>query len=404
MDHLATVDWGSLTHAYGSAEDIPDQLRALASADPSTRARAHEELDSRVCHQGSRFEASEHVAPFLVDLASDPTTPDRPGVLRLLAALAIGFDRWWLPATYPVAEVRRDVGRKAGLTLEGLQRELDDWVAGAPTGRIRAARAADAETREVTEERDAEKWALAAYDAVRRGVGVYREALDCGDPEVRLWAAYLLGWFPEERDASLPPLVRRLEVEPDPSVAATTAIATGLVAPAADAATWRALVGRLRAQQHVERWAAAIALALMDQSPDRGVVEALYRCLRHAEPLLLHRVPYLEGDLPGLAALALADLEAAAAPERLDVLADRLVGWPASRPADAMVSALLTAAFPDGFAPEGAAFEELTPGQRKAVRALATAPGIWAFYDVRVLVGECGLPDDQQSLRAYAGA
>jgi HEAT repeat protein len=119
--------------------------------------------------------------------------------------------------------------------------------------------------------------------------GSTREALDCGDPEVRLWAAYLLGWFPEERGASLPPLVRRLEVEPDPSVAATTAIATGLVAPAADAATWRALVGRLRAQQHVERWAAAIALARMDQLPDRGVVEALYRCVRHAEPLLVHR-------------------------------------------------------------------------------------------------------------------
>jgi transposase-like protein len=40
MDDLATVDWGSLTHAYGPAGDLPDQLRALASADPSTRARA----------------------------------------------------------------------------------------------------------------------------------------------------------------------------------------------------------------------------------------------------------------------------------------------------------------------------------------------------------------------------
>jgi hypothetical protein len=159
VNDLATVDWGSLTHAYGPAGDLPDQLRALASADPSMRARAREELDSRVCHQGSRFEASAHVAPFLIDLAGDPATPDRPGVLRLLAALAIGFDRWWLPATYPVAEVRRDVGRKARLTLEELQRELDDWVAGAPTGRIRAARALDAESREVTEERDAERWA-----------------------------------------------------------------------------------------------------------------------------------------------------------------------------------------------------------------------------------------------------
>jgi hypothetical protein len=69
------------------------------------------------------------VAPFLIDLAGDPMTPDRSGVLRLLAAPAIGFDRWWLPATYPVAEVRRDVERKAGLTVEGLQQELDAWVA-----------------------------------------------------------------------------------------------------------------------------------------------------------------------------------------------------------------------------------------------------------------------------------
>jgi hypothetical protein len=37
------------------------------------------------------------------------------------------------------------------------------------------------------------------------------------------------------------------------------------------------------------------------------------------------------------------------------------------------------------------------------VRALATAPGIWAHDDIRVLVGEYGLPDDEESLRAYAG-
>jgi len=38
------------------------------------------------------------------------------------------------------------------------------------------------------------------------------------------------------------------------------------------------------------------------------------------------------------------------------------------------------------------------------VRALTAAPGIWAYYDIRVLVGEYGLPDDQESLRAYAAA
>jgi hypothetical protein len=39
MNDLAIVAWDGLTHAYGSAGDLPDQLRGLASADPSTRAR-----------------------------------------------------------------------------------------------------------------------------------------------------------------------------------------------------------------------------------------------------------------------------------------------------------------------------------------------------------------------------
>jgi hypothetical protein len=403
MDCLATVDWAALTHAYGPASDLPDQLRALASADPSTRAHAYAEVDSKVCHQGSRFEATAHVAPFLIDLADDPRTPDRHRVLKLLAALAIGFDRWCLPASYPVADVRSDVEHNARLTAEELEQERNDWVAAAPTKRIRTSRAADAETRELTEERDAQRWALEAYDAVRRGVGAYCDALGSDDPEVQLWAAYLLGWFPEERGTSLPPLVQRLQAELDSSVAATAAIATGLIAHSADSAVWRALVRRLRAERHVESWGAAIALARMNQSPDRAVAQALYRCVRHAEPLVAHRIPYLEGDLPGLAALTLAELDADAAPERLDVIADRLGGWSASRPADAMVSALLKIAFPGGFAPEDAAYDELTPSQRKAVLALATAPGIWAYYDTRVLVGEFGLPDDEKSLRRYAG-
>jgi hypothetical protein len=100
-------------------------------------------------------------------------------------------------ASYPVADVRSDVERKAKLTAEELERDLNDWVAAAPTERIRTSRAADAESRELTEERDAQRWALEAYDAVLRGVGVCCDALGSDDPEVRLWAAYLLGWFPK---------------------------------------------------------------------------------------------------------------------------------------------------------------------------------------------------------------
>jgi hypothetical protein len=45
---LDTVDWAGLHHAYGPAVDVPDQLRALLSADDATRHEAHHRLGGNV--------------------------------------------------------------------------------------------------------------------------------------------------------------------------------------------------------------------------------------------------------------------------------------------------------------------------------------------------------------------
>lgn len=399
---LDKVEWGALTHAYGSAADVPDRLRALVSADPLARKRAYEELDAAVCHQGSRYEASAHVAAFLVQLVADPEAPDRRAALEFLAALAIGYDRWWLPGSYPVAEIRREVARKATLTVEELQRELEEWVEAAPTESLRRSRAIDAKLQDVVENRDGQRWGLEAYDAVRHGVAVYCDALGSPDRDVRLWAAYLLGWFPEEHSVGLASLVRRLQIETDPSVAATIAIATGLIVQAGETSAWSALMRRLRARHQVERWAGAIALARLTPSADATVVKELYACVRHVESLLAHQVPYLEGDLASLAALTLAELTGDAAPERLDVLAGRLSDWPATRPADSIVHSLLKIAFPDGPVPDQTPFANLTGDQRRVVLALAEAPNAWTYEDVRELVSDHGLPNGYEALRRYA--
>jgi hypothetical protein len=402
VQRLDQIDWGALTHAYGSAADVPSHLRALTSPDPSMRERAYDQLSAAVCHQGSRYEASAHVATFLIQLVADAGAPDRHTALELLAALAIGYDRWWLPGSYPVAEVRRAAARKATLTVEELERELEEWVQAAPTASVRRCREVDAVLQDVAENRDGQRWGLEAYDAVRRGVAVYRDALGSSDRQVRLWAAYLLGWFPEERPVSLPSLGRRLAIEADPSVAATAATATGLIARTSETSAWAALMRRLRSRRQVERWAAAIALARLNPAPGALVVKELYACVRHVESLLAHQIPYLEGDLASLAALTVTELAGDAAPEALDVLCGRLLDWPAQRPADSIVHSLFKLAFPDGPVADQSAFVDLTDDQRKVVSALAAAPTVWTYADVRELVNEHGLPDGEEALRRYA--
>ncbi len=59
LDQLDQVPWANLDHAYGSAEDIPDMIRALGSGDPDARAQARGGLHASLDHQGvQRFEST----------------------------------------------------------------------------------------------------------------------------------------------------------------------------------------------------------------------------------------------------------------------------------------------------------------------------------------------------------
>jgi hypothetical protein len=60
-------NWKELSHAYGSAEDLPGIISALK---PDPNAPAWDDLWSRVCHQGTTYSASPAVLPFLLRSAS----------------------------------------------------------------------------------------------------------------------------------------------------------------------------------------------------------------------------------------------------------------------------------------------------------------------------------------------
>ncbi len=92
MQVLDKIPWHKLTHAHGSAEDVPELLRALRLSPPNDR-REHgpiQQLHGNIWHQNSVYEATAYAVPFLIELAADPNVPDRCGVLSLLSVIAGG--------------------------------------------------------------------------------------------------------------------------------------------------------------------------------------------------------------------------------------------------------------------------------------------------------------------------
>ncbi|CCK32188.1 hypothetical protein BN159_7809 [Streptomyces davaonensis JCM 4913] len=81
------VDWASMRHAYGSAEDVPALLRGLASADPAERETALDGMYGAVHHQGDVYDSTLACVPFLFALAARPDLPDRGAIVELLVSI-----------------------------------------------------------------------------------------------------------------------------------------------------------------------------------------------------------------------------------------------------------------------------------------------------------------------------
>lgn len=82
---MTTIDWRELTHAYGSAEDIPGLFARLGGDDD---AEVWEELWSALCHQGSVYDASWAALPQLTDIACG-RAPGDPCQAVVLAGMIV---------------------------------------------------------------------------------------------------------------------------------------------------------------------------------------------------------------------------------------------------------------------------------------------------------------------------
>ncbi|MER5600425.1 HEAT repeat domain-containing protein [Streptomyces sp. NPDC002265] len=87
INELDSINWSSMSHAYGPADDVPVWLREMASADPEVRDKALSHFYSAAHHQGDVYPCTVASLPFLFDMAQDAATPDRASIIELLVSI-----------------------------------------------------------------------------------------------------------------------------------------------------------------------------------------------------------------------------------------------------------------------------------------------------------------------------
>ncbi|MDV9193299.1 hypothetical protein R6L23_34680, partial [Streptomyces sp. SR27] len=182
---IEEVDWASLGHAYGPADDVPELLRGLASADPAERETSLDGMYGAVHHQGDVYDSTLACIPFLLELVADPGVQDRGCIVELLTSIG-------------------------GIELDD-EEELDEL---------------DPDDEEFI---PAANYAMAAA-AIAAGADVFLGLVSDPDPEVRLAAPCALASLHPEPARVLTLLRERLTVERDNEVRLALVAAVGRIA------------------------------------------------------------------------------------------------------------------------------------------------------------------------------
>ena len=254
FENLNTIPWGSYEHAYGSADDLPELLRAIASGDDDGS-----DLFGNIYHQGTVYSATSVAVPFLAEIIAanqhGPNLEAPRTLLYLFALIAYGSGYQQVHHTLSIFE----------------NQDKDELAA-----------ALAREKEEVTD----------AHLAVCRQWPLIRKLMGSSDPRLRQTSLYVAGRLIGIGADAYPVLVERWEQEKDGVARAialfgmsmllqviptetTSFMASNSFPSPLSAATAEelrpALIARLRRAARngapFERWIAADALVARRQDP-----------------------------------------------------------------------------------------------------------------------------------------
>ena len=110
---LEAVGWAGLTHAYGSASDVPALIRSLVAPDADERSKALQGLFSAIYHQGTVYRASAPAVPFLARALI--TAPDQRALIgQLIAGMSRQYGEDWSDPSTLSGAVRAQVAAVVG--------------------------------------------------------------------------------------------------------------------------------------------------------------------------------------------------------------------------------------------------------------------------------------------------
>lgn len=390
LDRLDDVAWSTLSHAMGSAENIPALVRTLTSADPSDRKRARAELASCINHQGvHRGDATVAAIPYLVGLAAVASTPEVDALLRLLAELAVG-DTWLFQHDGFHPQRQTAIDECSRPKAYSVVRAGNIVVRGFPS---------------FGEALDLSPGAIAtqAYDAVRAGLPVYLALGASSDSRTRASLAYLLAWFPQAVAESVALLESFTEDgEPDVRAAAWLSLshATKFDPEFRSAAIERMQSAWDAAPTDLDRRAIALGLVrLEDPEASGGVRPRLCQWLAEGMPKVIpdDAFPWRRIDT---APFVFCTTYIGTEPERREDVIEAarrgLARIDDEHDAADLAGWLLRAGLRLDEPVEEATLELLT--------AVAEQPKCWHFSDTSSLLGDLELPDERAALLAWAEA
>lgn len=408
---LDEIDWASMNHAYGSAEDVPQLIRDLADEDEETRNDAFFTAYGNIFHQGSRYEATAPAVPFLLEVLEQPEYADHAELLYLLAHLVMGYSQAYMPFGFAdeIAGMREELAAlRARPDAERAEDEKDSLGWG-------------------TDE-DWLGWIVGITEEVRKGVPRYVRLLGADDPRVRVAAAFLMSWLPEDVELCGPALWEAASNDPDDVVRANALIALTLAADDEFFAEYvPEVTGWLSDSEPIVQFATAVALGTRcpEDAPDAIVQILLDAVARSGEQE--HGdddddataeadadedadgddwwIAWHDGDYGAYASEVLA-FACADDPSRVvNAVAQALQGMHTRQAVNA-TGTVLALIFPRGFEGESAA--DLEPTQREFLQKLSEVRNPWylgeaQYADFSLIMSDFGLPSSIDELANFLG-
>ena len=182
LEGLDRINWASINHAYGPANDVPGLLTQLLSKKEKVRSEAMSELYGNIWHQSTVYEATAYAVPFLIELLQSSDVQSRASIAVLLGLIARGRS---------FHEVHNP-SKKAAVARELV-------------------------------------WVKNARDAVRKGIEPYLKLISTDDQELRLTIVHLLACFPEDASQARQPILGTLAAESQPDARAALGLALALL-------------------------------------------------------------------------------------------------------------------------------------------------------------------------------